>query len=606
MEFIQLHFSNPQWLWLGLVILFIWVAYFLCIRKRAIHHSLEKFIDSHLLPYLLINKEKKQSPYWIPLIIWTFVWALLTLALAGPRWDFREMETFSKDQSLVILLDLSRSMNTPDVNPSRLVRAKQKIEDLLNQSKGVKIGIIAFAADAHIITPLTDDTNTIRHLLPALDTDLVFAQGSKLSPALDMAVSLFDAEPGKNKALLIISDGGFEDASAIKTAKNVAEKGIIIHTMGLGTVEGGPILDSAGNIIKKQGLPIISKLEKDKFSEISRLGKGYYLEGDHGNRAEDLILSELEQRAEEQATQGKNNKIWEEGFFWLIIPTLPFILWWFRTEKVLALIFLLFFPAFTLQAEVADYFKNTEQLGAEACEVGDYETASSSFQDPYRRGVSLYKAGLFSEAEKMFRESFRPEVASSAAYNLGNALVQQNKLKEAAAAYEEVLKQWPDHTKAKANLDLVRRALEEQKQEDQDNNSKDSNDQDSDGDDSSKEKEKNRQPPHDKDEPDNSKKEDEKEKDVSQKDDEQRQDHDSEHEVDSMEEKEEPHSVDQKDEKPESHPRDTQGAKAKLSEEDLDADMWLNRISNDQKKFMKNKFYIESKKNGTTEGIDPW
>ena len=75
------------------------------------------------------------------MLLWSVVWACLTLALAGPRWNFREMETFSRDQSLVILLDLSESMNATDIKPSRLVRAKQKIEDLINLSKGVKIGL---------------------------------------------------------------------------------------------------------------------------------------------------------------------------------------------------------------------------------------------------------------------------------------------------------------------------------------------------------------------------------------------------------------------------------------------------------------------------------
>ena len=161
------------------------------------------------------------------------------------------METFSQDQSLVILLDLSESMNATDIKPSALVRAKQKIEDLLNLSKGVKIGLIAFAADPHMITPLTEDKETIRHLLPSLETDLVYIQGSRLSSALEWPLQCWRQNRAIIRLLLVISDGGFEDASAITTAKKLAEKGIVIHAMGIGTVEGAPLQDQKGMSSKK-------------------------------------------------------------------------------------------------------------------------------------------------------------------------------------------------------------------------------------------------------------------------------------------------------------------------------------------------------------------
>ncbi len=221
-----LHFAYPGCLWLIGAIPLVGLVYLFFYRTQTSEVQLEEFIDSHLLPYLLVNHSEKESSFWKSFFIWSFVWLCLTLALAGPRWSFREMEMFSKDQSLVVLLDLSDSMNTKDVKPSRLVRAKQKIEDPLNLSKGVKIGLIAFAADPHMITPITDDTETIRYLLPLLGADLVYIQGSKLSSALEMASKMLEAEPGNNKAILLMSDGGFEDASAITTAKLWVKKAL--------------------------------------------------------------------------------------------------------------------------------------------------------------------------------------------------------------------------------------------------------------------------------------------------------------------------------------------------------------------------------------------
>jgi len=608
MEFNQIHFAQPFWLYAALAIPLAWLTYFCFYRPHHAFHYLEKFIDAHLLPHLLINRSNKQNSHWKYLVLWTIAWSFLTLALAGPRWSFREMEAFSRDQSLAILLDLSESMNAADIKPSRLVRAKQKIEDIINLSKSLKIGLIAFAADPHMITPLTDDIETIRHLLPTLDTDLIYIQGSKLSPALEMASTMLENEPGNNKSILIISDGGFEDASAMLMAKKLAEKGIVIHTMGVGTVEGAPIKNHEGNALKKNGTPILSKLERERFSEISKIGNGRYLEAHYSNHDESLILTDLEKRAETQAALGKKNRVWDERFYIPLLFALPVILLWFRRGYMFASILLLCLPTLSLQANIVDYFKSSEQHGKEALDQGNYESAAAVFQDPYRKGVSLYKAGNFTEAEKMFRNSFREGIATNAAYNLGNSLVQQQKLKEAITAYENVLEKWPDHVKAKENLELVKKMLEQQKQ--QDSSSSENSGQEPNKEEQNKENQANNnskdkqqgndsdsKKPEDKKSPtDNSDKGDSESSDV--------QKNDQKIEQQKPEENDNPNSSSEQ-QKPQLEGNETREGQ-NANHNDQDANLWLNRMNNDPKKFMKNKFYIESKKNGATEGIDPW
>lgn len=629
MEFSQLHFAHPTWLWGGLIIPFVWIIFFLFYRAHRSLRQLEKFIDSHLLPYLLVNSsDNKKSSFWKTLLIWSTVWCCLTLALAGPRWSFREMETFSSDQSLVILLDLSESMNATDIKPSRLVRAKQKIEDLINLSKGVKIGLIAFAADSHMITPITDDKETIRHLLPSLETDLVYIQGSRLSSALNMASTMLEAEPGNNKALLVISDGGFEDASAITTAKKLAEKGIVIHVMGIGTAEGAPLKDHKGNIIKKNGAPIFSKIEKEKLGEVSKVGNGRYLEVHYSDHEEAIILKELEKRADAQMEAGKKNQFWDERFYLLILPILPIILWWFRRGYVFATLLIFFIPAFEIEAVTTyNYFKNSEERGKQSLEEGDYEKAIHTFRDPYRKGVAYYRAGNFAEAEEMFRQSSRADVASNAAYNLGNAFAQQQKFKEAITAYEDVLKRWPDHTKAKENLELVKTLLEQQKQENsnsensdqQDNQDKNesenknkSENQDSNDSNDQEQSQENQQQQNSEDSKDSN---DKKQSQENQQQDSKNPDHQQEKQQSREEEQDlqndkgedlQGQQEEQKEMKKTASPQEEEKGEAFKSQEDQDADLWLNQITNDPKRFLKNKFYIESKRNGTTEGIDPW
>lgn len=565
MNFREFCFAYPLWLWGNFIIPIVWILFFVFRRVEQPKYQLEKFIDKHLLPYLLVNQEDKRRSLWKTLILWSVVWSCLTIALAGPRWDFREVEMFSKDQSLVILLDLSESMNGEDIKPSRLIRAKQKIEDLINHSKGVKIGLIAFAADPHMIVPITEDKETLRHLLPSLGTDLVHVQGSRLSLALDMASNMLEAEPGSNKALLVISDGGFEDASFIETARKLVKKDLVIHVMGIGSIEGAPLKNHQGTMIKKNGNIVFSKLDKEKLKDLSDVGRGLYVEGRYSDYDEVVILKELGKSVEAQVNVGKKNRLWEEHFYLIILPILPVILWWFRRGYVLSIFLVFLIPTFKLEAKpTLDYFKNSEELGKQAMEEGNYETAIQEFKDPYRAGVAYYRAGNFEEAEKMFLASSREEVSLSATYNLGNSLAQQQKFKEAIAAYEDVLKRCPEHMEAQENLELVKALMQEQESSQSEN--KDS--------------------------------EDSKDKDKESKEDSSSDQGDKEEDSDSS---------DLNEGKPKSdEDADSKEEESSKSQEDQDADLWLNQISNDPKTFLKNKFYIESKNNGTTKGVDPW
>lgn len=651
MEFNQLHFSHPEWLWGIATIPLVWLGYFLFFKPNHAIQHLDKFIDSHLLPYLLVNKQAGKRSGWKTLLLWSVVWTCLVLSVAGPRWSYREIEMLSKDQSLVILLDLSESMNATDIKPSRLIRAKQKIEDLINHSQGVNLGLVAFAADPHMITPITEDKETIRHLLPTLETDLVHVQGSRLSPALEMASVMLDAEPGTNKAILVISDGDYEDGSAIAAARKLAARGIVIHAMGIGTTEGTILLDKKGSSLKKNGAPILSKLLKTKMEEISNAGNGSYFEGRYAGDDEKVILKNLETRAE-SITAGKTKRLWEEHFYLLIIPVLPIFLWWFRRGAVLSVFFILLMPAYGQAGIEEDYFMNSEEVGERALNEGNYQKAAEAFQDPYRKGVALYKSGQFAEAEKMFKLSSREDVAADAAYNRGNCLVQQKKYKEAIKAYEKVLKQWPEHEKASENLALVKKMLEEQqqnkskkdnsdKQDKKDKNEKKDQSQDQNQDSQEEQQQDQEQDQQDGQEQESSKPENSDGQDGDESDtdesDERNADQDD---KDSSGNQQPENGQDENQGEPDTDKDQQEAAEAEQdegdgddseglgaeeaeneqiaenavgkegqeqkSQADQDADLWLNRITNDPKKFMKNKFYIESKQSGTKEGIDPW
>lgn len=581
MDLRSLHFAQPLWFWTLCVIPLVWGLFFLHDRKQQPRYQLEKLIDKHLIPHLLSENAARKKKLWPQLLLWSLVWSCLTLALAGPRWNFREVDTFTRDQNLAILLDLSGSMDANDISPSRLGRAKQKIEDLLHMSKGVKVGLIAFAADPHMIVPMTEDKETVRHLLPTLSTALVHVQGSKLAPALEMAATMLENSPGNNRAIVVISDGGFEDTAAIHTAKKLAQRGIVLHTIGVGTLEGAPLKDRQGAVVKKNGAPVITRLEKEKFREISTIGRGHYFDADHSGQIARLF-EDLEKRSDVEQQVHKIHRVWEEHFPLFLLPVIPFFLFWFRRGSIFAL--LLFIPLCS-HASLSHYFQNTEQRASEAYETKDYAAAASTFEDPYRKGVALYRMGDYSAAEAMFRQSTRPEVACSAAYNLGNALAEQNKLHDAIAAYEDVLKQWPDHVKAKENLEIVKTQLDQQKQQEQKDSDPKQNSQDP-------EKSREKQQSAEKKADDSEKQEN---PDAEKSPQNPPEDKSAPQETQEPPPQEQTLSSRQENEKP-----------APRSQEDQDADLWLNQIKNDPQSFLKNKFYLESRKNGTKEEVDPW
>jgi Ca-activated chloride channel family protein len=623
----QFNFANPWWL-IGTVIApIIWLIYNKFYHGSSHFKNLEKFADRHLLPHLLKSRNIAETSTKMPLIIWSIIWLCGVIALAGPRWNFTEIETFGSNKSMVILLDLSQSMDSADVKPSRIARARQEIEDLINLNKNNKIGIVAFAAEPHLISPITEDMETIKNLLPSLDTSLVYIQGSRLTPALEMAENLLKSEPGGSKAILLISDGGYEDNSAIDIANKIGKSGIIINTMGIGTQSGAPVPDKNGNIIKKDGAAVLSHLEGQKLQEIGKNGNGIYVEANYLDSDTKAILATMD-NASAAAEANHKTRYWDEKFYLLVFTMMLLVLPMFRRGAVVVIFVILLFPQQNAEAStLSDWFSNPEMQGKSAFDKGDYAGATQKFNDPYRRGVAEYKAGNFAEAEKSFAAAKRPEIAANAEYNLGNAQIQQKKYKEAIATYEDVLKKNPDHKNAQNNLAIAKKLLEQdppqQDKNQQDN--KDNKDQNKDD----KQNQDQKQPEGDKSKDDSKDSKSDNKNDTSpqqnadNKDDKNKKPDDAKNDpnkdqqqnVDDKPGKKDAKSSDDKEQKPGEKQQEAANQNnddkqkpqnTKRTQVDVDADQWLSRIQNNPKQFLKNQFYIESKRNGTKETSEPW
>jgi Ca-activated chloride channel family protein len=316
--FSSFHFSEPVWLWA--LLLCIPVALWLLVMPGlGRNERLRNYADAHLMPYLLGRTETSPRARWKRYARWTAIWTLMVLAMAGPRWDFTDVQLFRPGTNLLVLFDISRSMDVTDVKPTRLARGRQELEDILNQNRGIRVGLIAFASVAHVISPITEDMNGIRRVLSALDTRLVRLQGSRLSFALERAKELIAGQPAESvNSLLIITDGDFDEAGLEDQLRSFADAGVRVHVLGVGTPEGG---DVPGNnntpLMARNGQPVISALNEPELKALASAGGGIYETADYRDSDTRDILAQVKAAALPKSDSDERTRIWNERFYLL-------------------------------------------------------------------------------------------------------------------------------------------------------------------------------------------------------------------------------------------------------------------------------------------------
>ena len=316
--FASFHFSQPAWLWA--LLLCIPVALWLLILPGlGRNERIRNYADAHLMPYLLGRTEASPRTRWKRFARWAGLWTLMVLAMAGPRWDFTDVQLFKPGTNLLVLFDISRSMDVADVQPTRLARARQELEDILNQNRGIRVGLIAFASVAHVVSPITEDMNGIRRVLSALDTRLVRLQGSRLSFALDRAKEQIAGQPAESvNTLLIITDGDFDEAGLEERVRSFAAAGVRVHVLGIGTPEGDAVPgDNNPWLTARNGQPVISSLNEPELKALASAGDGIYERADYRDSDTRDILAQVKAAALPNTERDERTRVWNERFYLL-------------------------------------------------------------------------------------------------------------------------------------------------------------------------------------------------------------------------------------------------------------------------------------------------
>ncbi len=416
----QFTFVRPYWLWflIPLSVLLVWLW-------QQTHHSdniWHKVCDPHLLPHLeLVNFGQYQKR--IPLILLGMAWLLTILALAGPSGSKVPQSVYRSQQARVLILDLSSTMDIKAGHISRLERARYKIWDMLdNYSQEGQTALIVFAGNAYVVSPLTDDANTIAHYVRALKTDLMPIQGKQTWLALQKAGALLQQGGAKRGEILLVTDDVDNQQSLIEAHK-LREQGHHLSILAVGT------LQSASRLLK-----------------LATEGGGDYVElsGDDDSDLNKLLKSTNFNR--EGKLMNQKHERWQDQGYWLLLFLLPLAALSFRRGWLGVL--LLCVVGFPQPSYALDWNALWQRPDQQAAKI-------------LAKGVAHYRADQYDEAATAFAKVD----TTQAYYNLGNALAHLGEYDIAIKAYQEALKKNPQYVAAKHNLEIMEKLLEQQQSE---------------------------------------------------------------------------------------------------------------------------------------------
>jgi Ca-activated chloride channel family protein len=446
------HLLRP-WALIGLVPLF--VVWLILRRPFARRRMPIGPIAPHLAQALSVSHKHLWRLH--PIDLSSMILAFLIMGASGPTWSIIPSPLAAQSAPLVIVLQVTPSMEQADIAPNRLERAKQKITDLTILRSGARTALVAFSGSAHVVLPMTEDAGILRPYLEGLSPDIMPQEGFNIARAEAVAIDILGRERTGRERTGHKKTGpeetgqdknGQDKNGHDKNGHDKTHGGILYVIDALSAAEAASLSQTDNSLFLF--------ISPNTATTPAGTGKQIVTADDHDIRAIQRQLAAAHQRAlAEEGTQP-----WQDRGKWFAIPALLLLLIWFRRGTTmpwggLAAIALAF-PASPAQAGPKDWFLTPDQQGWILYQRKDFSTAAEAFSTPYLRGIALYKSGQYEEASALLSRI----PTADAAFAAGMAHLKSRKYRDGVASFERALEIDPTHVSATNNLPIAQEILE--------------------------------------------------------------------------------------------------------------------------------------------------
>jgi Ca-activated chloride channel family protein len=293
-------------------------------RKRRVKRLGDPDLVASLMPYA--SKRKR----WLKLILWLLGFSALLLAICNLQTGSKLTEIKREGAELMVCLDVSNSMLAQDLSPDRLTNARYALERMINMLEGDRLGLIIFAGEAYVQLPITTDYAAAKMFLASIGPGMVPVQGTNLADAITKASESFSNDEGKNRAIILITDGENHEPEALEAAEEARKHGIMINTIGIGSKNGVPIPLIEDGVVRgyrkdKQGQIVITRLNDDLLKQIAAKGDGIYVQATQADLGLGSVLDKINELDKAQI-ESKMYTDYEDQFQWFLGCSLLFFL----------------------------------------------------------------------------------------------------------------------------------------------------------------------------------------------------------------------------------------------------------------------------------------
>ena len=292
----MIHFAQADFLLLLLLIPFFFVFY--ALMQYFQRQRIKKFGDTSLVLQLMPSRSVAKG--WVKMVLFSLAFFFFSIGLARPQIGAKLKEHEAKGDEIMICLDVSNSMLAEDYSPNRLDRAKLAISKLVDKLSEDRIGLIIFAGNSFVQLPITTDYVSAKMFLNSISTGSVPVQGTAIGDAINTAMRGFSAQSEKSRVIIVITDGENHEDDPVAAAKQAAELGVRVFTIGVGSPEGKPI-PMDGDLLKdKDGEIVVTRLDETVLQEVAQQGNGAYVRAGNSEFGLNPIIDSIKQMDQEK------------------------------------------------------------------------------------------------------------------------------------------------------------------------------------------------------------------------------------------------------------------------------------------------------------------